>query len=96
MAKQSRDSRWRKIREMAWQRDRRNRAPCHICGQPIDYTLPPSSAPLAWSPDHVAPVSKAPHLELDLTNIAASHRHCNEARGDGTRFNELGRRSRIW
>lgn len=96
MAKQSRDSRWRKIREMAWQRDRRNRAPCHICGQPIDYTLPPSSAPLAWSPDHVVPVSKAPHLELDLTNIAASHRHCNEARGDGTRFNELGRQSRIW
>ena len=82
----SRSGRWPIVRKMAWDRDRKARAPCHICGQPIDYHLEPSSAPNAWEPDHIIPVAKAPELELDLTNI-----------GDGTNGeNELGQRSRIW
>ena len=93
-----RSSRWKKIRRMAWGRDKRNNAPCHICGQPIDYLLEPSSCPDAYEPDHVIPVSQNKELELDLRNILASHRRCNRARGDGTRNmeNALGMRSRIW
>lgn len=82
---------------MAWERDRKARAVCHICEQPIDYSLQPSSAPYAWEPDHVVPVSINPDLELDLNNIKASHARCNRSRGDGTNGeNELGMRSRIW
>ena len=92
-----RSSRWKYIRKMAWDRDRKARAVCHICGQPIDYSLPPSSGPEAWEPDHVIPVSKRPDLELDLNNILASHTRCNRSRGDGTNGeNALGMRSRIW
>ena len=92
-----RSSGWKRIRKLAWNRDRKTRGVCHICGQPIDYTLRPSSGPNAWEPDHVIPVSKRPDLELDLGNILPSHARCNRARGDGTNGeNELGMRSRIW
>jgi len=93
----SRSGRWPVIRKMAWDRDRKARAPCHICGQRINYHLQPSSAPDSWEPDHVLPVSKAPELELDLNNILASHMRCNRNRGDGTNGeNVLGMQSRIW
>lgn len=92
-----RSNRWRYIRRIAWDRDRKDRAPCHICGQPIDYFLRPSSCDDAWEPDHVIPVAKRKDLELDLNNIKASHRRCNRARGDGSGMeNELGMQSRIW
>lgn len=94
----NRSSRWKYVRHLAWARDRASRAPCHICGQPIDYLLEPSSCPDAYEPDHLIPVAKNPDLELDLNNIAAAHRRCNRARGDGQRNmeNTLGMRSRIW
>lgn len=92
-----RSNRWRYIRRIAWDRDRKDRAPCHICGQPIDYFLRPSSCDDAWEPDHVIPVAKRKDLELDLNNIKASHRRCNRARGDGSGMeNELGMQSRVW
>lgn len=94
----NRSSRWKYIRSLAWGRDKASRAPCHICGQPIDYLLEPSSCPDAYEPDHLIPVAKNPDLELDLNNVAAAHRRCNRARGDGQRNmeNTLGMRSRIW
>ena len=88
--------RWERVRRLAWDRDRHNRQPCHICGERIDYSLRPSSAPLAWEPDHIVPFSKAPELELDLNNIAASHMRCNRQRGNGSQEIALGQRSRIW
>ena len=92
-----RSSRWKRIRRLAWDRDRKSRGVCHICGQPIDYSLQPSSGPNAWEPDHLVPVSKAPDLELDLANIAPSHARCNRRRGDGTNGeNALGMQSRVW
>lgn len=91
-----RSSRWPYIRKLAWDRDRKNRAPCHICGEPIDYFLQPSTAPLSWEPDHIRPFKQAPELELDLNNIAASHMRCNRQRGNGTHDGDIGRRSRIW
>lgn len=92
----SRSGTWPRVREQAWQRDRKAKAVCHICGQPIDYFLKPSSAPDAYEPDHIVPVSKAPELELDLNNIAASHTRCNRVRGNGSNENELGMKSRVW
>ena len=92
-----RDSRWQIVRRMAWDRDRKNRAVCHICGQPIDYSLEPSSTPEAYEPDHVIHVSVDPARELDLLNIKASHRRCNRRRGNGTNGeNAIGMQSRIW
>ena len=92
-----RSSRWKYIRKMAWDRDRKAKAVCHICGQPIDYSIDPSSAPNAWEPDHIIPVDKAPELELDLNNVAASHARCNRSRGKGDLADmSLGRQSRIW
>ena len=93
----ARSSRWPYIRRMAWNRDRKRKAPCHICGEPIDYFVPPSSTPDSYEPDHLLPVHLRPDLELDLNNIAPSHRRCNRARGDGTNgTNTIGMRSRKW
>lgn len=91
-----RSKRWPYIRRLAWDRDRKARAVCHICNEPIDYMLKPSSAPLSWEPDHIKPVSKAPELELDLNNIAPSHMRCNRQRGNGFNDGNIGVRSRIW
>lgn len=93
----NRSTRWPYIRKMAWDRDRKAKAPCHICGQPINYSIKPSSAPNAWEPDHIVPVAKDPSRELDLTNVAPSHTRCNRTRGSGTNGeNDLGQQSRIW
>ena len=93
--KLKRSPRWKYTRRLAWDRDRKARAVCHICGEPINYSIPPSSAPDAWEPDHLIPFAKRPDLELDLTNVAPSHCRCNRLRGDGT-YNDLGRQSRVW
>ena len=94
----SRSSRWPYIRRLAWDRDRKSRAVCHICGEPIDYFVKPSSSPDSYEPDHIIPVSLRPDLELDLKNIAPAHRRCNRQRGDGSSFaaNDVGRHSRLW
>ena len=91
-----RSNRWPYIRKLAYERDRKARAVCHICGDRIDYSLKPSTAPLSWEPDHLQPFSRAPELELDLNNIAASHMRCNRQRGNGTNDGAIGQRSRIW
>lgn len=95
MQRSKNTSRWQKVRRLAWDRDRKARAVCHICGERIDYSIPASSAPLAWEPDHIVPFSRAPELELDLNNIAPSHTRCNRQRGNGSN-SDVGRRSRIW
>ena len=93
----ARSGAWPRVRALAWDRDRRARAVCHICGQPIDYFVRPSSTPDSYEPDHIIPVSKRPDLELDLNNIKASHRRCNRTRGDGIRgTKDLGVQSRDW
>lgn len=92
-----RSGKWKKVRRLAWDRDRKAREVCHICGQPIDYSVPASSSPESWEPDHVIPYSQRPDLELDLGNIRASHKRCNRSRGDGTNGeNVIGMQSRIW
>ena len=47
---------------------------CHICGNPIDYTLPHTD-PWSFVVDHVIPLAKGGRD--DLSNAAAAHRECN-------------------
>jgi len=48
MIMSKRSSRWKYIRALAWERDRKNQAVCGICRQKIDYSLPPSSCEDAY------------------------------------------------
>jgi 5-methylcytosine-specific restriction endonuclease McrA len=52
----------------------RTKPACHICGQPIDYTLD-HLHPQAFVIDHVVPLAKGG--ADDLTNVKAAHRACN-------------------
>ncbi|WP_430497854.1 HNH endonuclease [Micromonospora trifolii] len=57
-----------------------HRPPCHICGEPIDWEadhLDPRSLVV----DHIVPVSRGG--THDRSNVAAAHRACNLAKGNG-------------
>lgn len=64
-------------------RDRENIArakpACHICGDPIDYTLP-YLHPLEYVVDHIIPLAKGGPDRL--SNKAAAHRSCNRSKSD--------------
>ncbi len=51
---------------------------CHICGQPIDYSLPYLD-PGEFVVDHVIPLAKGG--ADDISNKAAAHRSCNRSKG---------------
>lgn len=53
--------------------------PCHICGMPIDYSLP-AGHPMSFECDELVPVSKG-GSPYDRANVDAAHRICNERRG---------------
>lgn len=64
--------------------------PCHLCGQPIDYSLTtwtdPKDGrekrhPMSFELDELVPVSKGGD-PLDPSNVAPAHRICNQRRGD--------------
>lgn len=66
--------------------------PCHICGLPIDYSLAtyvdPTDGktkrhPMSFELDELVPVSKGGN-PLDISNVAPSHRICNQRRGNKT------------
>ncbi len=79
--------------------------PCHICGRPIDYSLP-AGDPMSFELDELVPVSRLPPearraAACDPANVAPAHRICNERRGNrmpgdpGARGLPV-RRSREW
>lgn len=74
---------------------RKEKAVCAICGQPIDYCVPISSTPDSFELDHIIPVSIDNTKELDENNVRPTHRHCNRARSNKD-VTMLGVRSRIW
>lgn len=56
--------------------------PCHLCGQPIDYSLPDRHRhPLRVTVDEVHPISRGGSA-TDPRNFAAAHACCNSSRGD--------------
>ena len=73
------------MRRNTTQRDRdrkiiaRSQAPCHICGQPIDYELA-WHEPRSFVVDHVVPIARGG--ADNLNNKRAAHRDCNRAKSD--------------
>lgn len=53
--------------------------PCHLCGCPIDYTLP-HGHPMAYELDEIVPVSRG-GSPYDPANVAPAHALCNRRRG---------------
>ena len=51
--------------------------PCHLCGKPIDMTLP-YTHPLAFTADHLDALANGGNL---LGELAPAHRRCNSRRG---------------
>ena len=69
---------WRRIVDTV----RSRRGPCCICGQPINYTLPPTHRQ-AFTTAHYVSVNANPGLALDPTNVKGpAHRACNSSEGD--------------
>ncbi len=66
----------RKVR--AWLRAQA--LPCHLCGRPIDYSLP-AGDPWSFEVDEIVPVSKG-GSPIDRANVAPAHRICNQRRGN--------------
>ena len=66
----------RKLREYC----KRLGEPCHLCGKPIDYTLP-AGHPMSFEIDEIVPISKggSPYTK---SNTAPAHRICNQRRGN--------------
>lgn len=87
---------WQRLRVECFKRDRARNAPCHICGQRIDYAAKPSTTPDSYEPDHLRSVDRFPELALLPENVAASHRRCNRARGKKAGLDNLGNSSRDW
>ena len=71
-----------------------SRAPCYICGQSIDYTLPHNHK-RAYTTGHLVPPRDAPHLALALSNLRPAHRDCNSRLGEQVHRGER-RHSRPW
>lgn len=54
--------------------------PCAICGQPIDYDLPPGD-PMSFELDEIIPVSRG-GSPFDIDNVQPAHRICNQRKGN--------------
>jgi 5-methylcytosine-specific restriction endonuclease McrA len=54
--------------------------PCHLCGLPINYSLP-AGGPWSFEVDELVPVSRGGD-PLDYSNVDAAHRICNQRRGN--------------
>ena len=63
---------WQKARSKAARAWRATGAPCHRCGQPLDWTTKGSVVI-----DHVLPRRQRPDLAYEQTNLAAVCHRCN-------------------
>ncbi len=62
--------------------------PCHVCGRPIDYSLP-AGHPMAFEVDEIVPVRHGGD-PLDYANVDAAHRTCNQRRAQVEMARERG------
>lgn len=68
----------RKLRARLRAEDR----PCHICGQPIVYSLP-TGDPWSFEAEELVPVSRG-GSPYDYGNVDAAHCICSQRRGNET------------
>lgn len=87
---------WRRMREQCFRRDRAKDAVCWLCGQPIDYSVRPSTTPDSYEPDHYHTVRDHPELALLPENVRPAHKSCNRSRGTRAGTSPLGTPSRQW
>lgn len=59
---------------------KRDKPPCHLCGNEIDYSLPHDD-PMSFQIDHITPLIITGPEGDTLDNLAAAHRACNRAKG---------------
>lgn len=59
----------------------KDKPPCGICGQPIDYTLPHLD-PRSFVVDHIIPLNPKYGGTDTIDNKQAAHRDCNRAKSD--------------
>lgn len=78
---------------MAWLKAQE--LPCHICGQPIDYTITDPHDPRHFECDELLPVSLGGSA-TDKANVAAAHRFCNEWRGNHMSWSPEAAREALW
>lgn len=91
-----RTTEWKRLRMECYKRDKARNAVCVHCGQPIDYSVKPSSTDSSYEPDHRLVVERHPEMALLPENVQPSHRRCNRARGKKAGIDPLGSRTRNW
>jgi 5-methylcytosine-specific restriction endonuclease McrA len=69
------------VRDRDRARFRRAQAPCGICGEPIDYTIPWPDL-MSFVVDHIKPVDRYPELANDPNNKQAAHSECNRSKSN--------------
>jgi len=69
--------------------------PCWICGHNIPANVDGRRHPLAFTLDHLIPLSRGGDL-TDPANARSAHRKCNSARGNRTAPRPQQRASRDW
>lgn len=93
---------YRKLRAIFRAQCAQTKAPCWLCGQPIDYNIPwrdPHTGHVnddAFELDHLHPRSTHPEHAEDPGNFRPSHRACNRKRSNKMPSGGLGRISRNW
>lgn len=73
--------RWEAMRKRHRAQSAALNLPCHICGEPIDYTLH-YPHPRSYSTDHRVAVSVDAALAEDPGNLQPSHLVCNQRKGN--------------
>lgn len=102
MAKGTTSRKFKKLRAQFRAEGEAAQAPCWICRQPIDYSIPriePTTGRLnddAWELDHLYPQSTHPELAEDPGNFRHSHSLCNNDRSNAAPEAAIKRPSRQW
>lgn len=81
--------------EFVKSRGRRNRTPCCICEQKIDYSLP-STHPHGCTVQHLKSRRDFPELTWVRSNWGPAHHQCNSSAGAGDRDDTPGVTSEEW
>lgn len=74
-ARKANGAKWRALQR----RVRARMDPCALCGEAIDYGLPPGD-PMSFTIDHIVPISRGGGV-YDPENCQAAHLRCNQAKG---------------